>query len=410
MKIKILISCFSTALLLILSGQAMAQGGRISFGNLKVVPGVSVQAVHDDNIYLSRGNTADPEFSDWITHVKPGLGFDYTIPERGIIKLGYMGDLAYYDEYDKNDWSNHTGSFLLDYEAPGGLIFGIKNTYTDAEDPYGSDSQYKLGVPNTQRWFDNGKAKLGFKIGGKIRLLAYYNYYKQEYDLITDKTQDYEVNEYGAGIQGRFLPKTWFFIRYFYGDKDYFSHPTFAGATDSNDSDLDWSRVNMGLTWEPGAKLKGELNFGYQWRDYDNERDPVGNKYDDKDTWIAQTSVNFTATPTTTLSLSINRALKESGSNTNEYYEDTGVGLSLKQVFLTKFTLDLSATYSENEYNLPLPKKKDQDNFLGNVALTYQIQDWLSAGLRYTYSTKDSNYETDEYDDNQFMVSLGAVY
>jgi len=406
MKKGILISHLALGFLMLLSAHAMAQGGRIQIGKTKVIPGISLQEVYDDNIYLVNDN----EESDWITHVMPALGGTYSFEERGSLSLGYAGDLAYYSDNDKNDWQTHKGMFNLDYEAPGGLILGISNTYTDAEDPYGSPSQYKLGVPKTERWNNDGKGKIGYNFGNRLKALAYYNYYKQDYDLAADYTQDYDDNEFGLGFQIRMLPKTWGFIRYHYGERDYFTNKPADNVTEATDSDFDWSRVNVGLTWDTGAKLSGEVNFGYQWKDYDNISDPGRNRYEDKDTWIAGTAVNYTATATTTLSLSIARALRESGSNTNEFFEDTGFGLSLKQILFTKFTLDLSGTYSKNDYNLPVAKKKEHDNYLASLGLDYRIQDWLSAGVSYKYMEKESNYPQDEFTDNQFMISLRGVY
>ena len=36
--------------------------------------------------------------------------------------------------------------------------------------------------------------------------------------------------------------------------------------------------------------------------------------------------------------------------------------------------------------------------------------DWLTAGVGYDYYRKESNYETDEYKVNRFLVTLRAMY
>jgi Putative beta-barrel porin 2 len=418
MKKEAFVCFFVTTLLMLTSVQVMAKGGRIHSGNLKVIPGITVEEVYDDNIYLGNGTnrTTELEESDWITHIKPGIMVDYGFAgQRGGLTLGYQGDLAYYDDNDQNDWRNHTGIFGLNYSAPGGLFFGVNNVYTSAEDPYGSDSQYKLGVAQTKRWENDLGSKLGFVFSNRLKVIGFYNYYKQDYKEREDFSQDYDDNEFGTGLEMKVFPKTWGFIRYHYGERDYYSHPAIVNgvatnSTNRNDADFDWHRVNMGLNWDSGAKLSGEVNFGYQWLDYDNRLDPVGNRYEDKDTWIASTAVNFEATKTTTLSLSIWRQVTPTGSNTKEFYEDTGVGLSLEQVFLAKFTLSVIGNYSSNDYNMPAVKKKNNDNYGAGIGLDYDIQDWLSAGVKYSYSKKDSNYRADEYSDNQFSLSVSLVY
>lgn len=413
MKRVIFITGLAVSILILLSSHVMAQGGKIQMGKLKIIPGLTLQGVHDDNIYLGNGNndTTELEESDWISHVMPALGFNYSFPERGSLFLGYAGDLAYYDDNDQNDWQTHKGIFDLIYEAPGGIILGINNLYTDAEDPYSTENEYKLGIPLTERWNNDLKTKLGYNFGNRFKILAYYNFYKQDYDNdIEDYTQDYDVNEFGVGFQMRLLPKTWGFLRYYSGKRDYFTYPAGTGVTDANDSDFDWNRVNAGLAWDTGAKLSGELNLGYQWKEYDNPTDINGDKYEDKDTWIAATSITYIATPTTTLALSITRALRERYSDTNEYFEDTGIGIDLAQVIMTKFTLTVGGAYNNNDYNLPSNKSREDDNYRANISFDYMIQDWLTAGVGYRYKKKDSNYEENEYTDNQFMISLSAVY
>ncbi len=413
MKRGIFISCLVVGLLFCLNSVVMAEAGNIQFGNLKIIPSITVQEVYDDNIYLQNGSNRTTELkeSDWITHIKPGIVLDYTIPgKRGKIDLGYQGDLAYYRDNDNNDWDTHTGFFNLDYSAPGGFILGIDEVYTDTSDPYSSDNQYRLGQSQTERWFNTLKTKIGYGFSKQFRILAYYNYYKQDYDLRRDYTQDYSYNEFGVGAEFKLFPKTWGFVRYHYGECDYFTHPSGTGLTDRNDSDFDWHRINVGLNWETGAKLGGELNFGYQWKDYDNPTDVNGTRYDDRDTWLAATSMFFKATSTTTLFLDISRAIRDADSNTNLYYEDTGIGLTLQQKILRKFTLIAGGSYSINDYNQPTPKDRDDDNYKANIDLTYKIQEWLSAGIGYYYWKKDSNYRENDFTDNQFKVSVSLVY
>jgi hypothetical protein len=400
------------SLMILISNHAVAEVGKIRVGNLKIIPGIGLKEVYDDNIYLGNGsnNTTEIEESDWILHLAPSILLDYTMNSRGGLKLGYMGDFAYYNDNDDNDWRNHTGFLKFNYNAPGGLILGIDNTYIDAADPYGTLNNYKLGVPQTKRWSDAFKGKIGYLFSERFKVLGYYNYYKQNYDEDVDYTQDYDDNEFGLGFEMRVMPKTWGFLRYHHGERDYFTHPAGTGSNESNDSDYDWDRVNLGLSWEPKAKLSGELNFGYQWRDYGNAADPAGGRYDNKNTWIASTAVGYQASPTTKLSLRLTRALRESGSSTNEYYEDTGIGIDLKHDLMTKFTLSAGLGYSQNDYNLPLINPREDDKYTANVGLDYKVQDWLKAGVGYQYEKRDSNDIANEYTDNKFTVSLSALY
>lgn len=411
MKRGIFIVGFVVSILMLLFSQVMAQRGRIRFDKLKIIPGLTLKEVYDDNIYLGNGadNTIELKESDLITHIMPSLGLDYSLHERGNLSFNYTGDLAYYNDNNSNDWQTHEGEFNFNYQAPGGIILDINTIHTDAEDPYGNFELYRIGL-KTERRGNDLKAKIAYSFGNRFQILAYYNYYKQDYDLLRDYTQDWDIKEFGAGFQMRLLPKTWAFFRYYFGERDYFTHPAGTGVTESNDSDFDWKRVNFGLTWESGAKLEGELNFGYQLMDYENTADLEGDRYDGKDTWIAATSITYTATPTIGLSLSLTRALRETGSGDNEYFEDTGIGVNMKKVIKSKFILTVGGVYSVNDYNTPLTRPREDDSYRVNVDLDYLIQDWLTAGIDFRYEKKDSNYSENDYTDTQFIILLSAVY
>jgi len=411
MRRGILVIGVMVGMVMMVSSQASAQGGRIRYGKLTVVPGLTVQETYDDNIYLGNGTntTTERKESDLITHLMPALGLKYTLPERGALALAYDGDLAFYGDDDDNNWQTHKGTVGLDYRAPGGIILGIVNVYTDAEDPYSNLEQYRIGL-KTERWNNDLTAKVGYGFGNRSQAFVYYNYHKQDYDLARDYTQDYAGNEFGLGYQMRVLPKTWGFARFHLGERDYVTHPPGTGVTGANDSDFTWRRLNVGLTWDSGAKLNGELNLGYQWQEHENRIDVSGNAYEDKNTWIAATSVTHAVTPATALALRITRAIRQTGSDTNEYFEDTGIGLGLLKKILTKYTVTATIAYNVNAYNVPVKKTREDDNYHADIGLDYKIRDWLSAAAGYRYKRKGSNYPKNDYTDNQFLISVQGVY
>lgn len=384
-------------------------GGKIKLGRLTVIPGFTLQEVYDDNIFLGNGNNNNTELkeSDWITHTVPSLLLNYQLDGRGQVNAGYLGDYAWYRDNDAMDWKSHTALFNADYEAPGGLIAGIDNTYIDTADPFGDVNQYRLGQ-QTKRWNDLLQTKLGYRFSDRFKMLGYYNYYKQDYDLERDFTQDFDSNEFGLGAHVKVMPLTWAFIRYYYGERDYNSYAF--GVNESNDADYDWHRVNVGLAWDPEGKLKGELNFGYEWQDHENNFDSSGRRYENEDSWIAGTKISYSATSTTTLTLTIFRAFRYSGSDTAEYFEDTGGSIGIIQALHYRLNLLANVGYSMNEYNLPADNPKSQDNYIATIGLEYKLMEWLAAIASYTHNRKESNYEVDEYRDNQVLVGLRAVY
>ena len=122
MKKKMFFSWLVGTVIVFLSAQVMAQGGRIHYGKLKVIPEVEFQYLYDDNIYLGNGsnNTDELKESDWIFHVKPALFLGYSLGERGGLKLGYLGDFAYYTDNNDNDWKTTGGCLNWTMRRPAG--------------------------------------------------------------------------------------------------------------------------------------------------------------------------------------------------------------------------------------------------------------------------------------------------
>jgi hypothetical protein len=426
MKKAKIITCIVALMLLMLPMQLQAQqtenlqmqaqsttgSNRINFGNLSVIPMIELQGIYDDNIYRGNGKEfANPattrqekKEADWISHLKPGLLLNLVMPERGYFNLGYQGDFAFYNKNTNNNWASNMGLLDFNYMAPSGLIAGVADTYKASEDPYGNADAYAVGRVS-KRWNNDLRTKLGYGITSNFRSILYYNNSIQKYQNILDFSQNYTDNEVGISVESRFMPRTWGFLRYHYGERKYDTlGPT--ERTNAFNSDHNWSRINTGLTWDAGSRLSGELNFGYQWLAYKNPRTSAGLRREDQTGFIALTAIQFLASPTTRLGMNIKRELRTSASDTNERFTDTGIGFNVQQQLMAKLFLLGGLSYSKYEYNT----NRTDDNYLGDIALNYLIRDWLSVKAGYAYNRKDSNVALEEFVDNQFMVSLKIVY
>jgi len=402
--------------LILSSYQAVAQVGNIRFGNLTIVPSLTLEGVVDDNIFLGNGSndTTELKEGDYIFHIMPGIQFNYDLPERGDVNLGYRGDFAFYAQNGDNDWQRHNLTFGLNYEAPSGLIFGLDDSYVDAEDPFGNLEQFNQGII-TKRWTNDFYTRLGYAHADRYKGFVFYNRYKQDYKEDRDFSQDYTIDEIGVGVETRLWPKTWGFFRYHYGQQDFFTEQVniaSANVTDANDADNTRSRINVGLAWDPDAKVTGEVNFGYVWLSYDNVVDSTDRLYEDKNTWVANTSVTWLATASTTLILDIMRAVRPRAASSKDFFTDTRIGLDIRQFLLPKLLLFAGIGYGIQDYKLPeAPNPSRDDDILdGHIRLSYKTQDWLSADAAYTYEDKDSNYDVNDYTNNRIMLSITAVY
>ncbi|MFW6147585.1 MAG: outer membrane beta-barrel protein [Thermodesulfobacteriota bacterium] len=409
-KWTVMLSCFA-CLSVLMPTAVNAQYSKIGFGDLGITPSLGLKGMYDDNIYLVNGSDSEGEEkeSDFITHLLPEVIFNYDLPDRGGLTIDYRGDLATYSSNSSNNWQTHQARLDLQYLAPIGLVGDFGLGYTDAEDPYGNIENFRIGQ-TTERTYKDVNLSVGYDFTNIFKVTLFYSRYIQDYALERDYTQDYEADEWGFGIQRRLLPKTWGVFRYLYGSRDYVTHPSGTGVSEANDSDFDWHAMYVGLTWDIGAKLNGEINLGYEWRSHQNSVDARGNRYKDKNTWISSTQVSFQATPTSAIALGVTRGLRQTGSDTNEYFEDTGIGINFRKLITTKYVLTTGMVYGINNYNLPKSEPREDNNFELGADLDYEIREWLTAGIGYKYQKNDSNYKRYSYTNNQFGISITARY
>lgn len=388
-----------------------AKESNIKMGKIEIVPSITARGVYDDNIYLENDD-AESKQEDWITHIEPGILFRYGMGVRGDVSFGYKGDFAMYADKSGDNWNNHTGYLKVRYDAPGGLIVGLDETYKVKEDPYGNLAQFRLGQ-TTKRWNNDLKAKLGYQFSDQFKLLGYYDSFIQEYDLERDFSQDYNDNQFGVGLETRIKTRTWGFVRYYYGARDYTSHPAGSGVNDDNDADYRWHGVRAGVNWDATPKLNGELNVGYQWALFDNDADVKGIAYEDKDMFVADTSMIYTPFTDASLRFRLFRALRSTGANTARFFEETGLGLDYQQTFMTVASFRIGGLYSMDAHNMPEMngvEDREDDNLKFNAGVDYNILEWLKAGVAYQYWKKDSNHDYNDFVDNRFTGLIGATY
>lgn len=385
-----------------------AETGKIKFGNLEILPRLGLDVIWDDNIFLRSGDPglANTVLEDTIYKVKPALIFNYIIEGRGYLSLGYDGTLAYYQDYDFNDWESHKVPFKFDYKSPGGLLAGIDYLFEDTNDPFTNEADaLNASILPKQRDINELKANLGYQFGETLKALGYYNYRSQDYsEKAINFSQDYKHNEGGVGVEARFLPKTWGFLDYHYGDREYVT-PGVA-TNESNNSDYNYHRINTGFKWDGGAKWDGELNLGYKWQEYKNDFDPSGNARNDISTWIADTNIGYQMTKVFRLGLLLSRDLKQTGSDSYEYNEDTSAGLTINYTPIEKTDFLAGYTFTQNDYNTG---RNDRINQI-DLGVDYKIQPWLVAKAEYTYKKRDSDVAAYDYDNNKFLVGLTAGF
>jgi len=171
----------------------------------------------------------------------------------------------------------------------------------------------------------------------------------------------------------------------------------------------------VGAEFEPGGKLSGEVKVGYGSKDWKNTRDISGNVLNDHDTWLAETSVTYQPTERTGLTLMFQRSQLGSTDTDTSTYDNTILGLTLRQELIHRFTLIAGAEWNQNDYQdepVGRPEKR-YDIYTFNAGVDYKANRWLTFGVNYRYKEKnasDTAYATGEYEVNALSAKASAAF
>ena len=370
--------------------------GNLHLGPLKIHPFLDASETYDDNIYLSPSHEED----DFITVVSPGLQLELPFLGRHSLKAGYRADLYAFADNDQENRQDQKADALLHLDFPVGLELKAGDTYTLAAEARTRE------FPGGKRFYVENRAfgEAGYRFVDVWKIqLNYENIYHRYEDQPYHDESSYRNNGYGATLFYQFLPKTSVLGEYRLIDTEYqyLSH-------DIRDSKA--HTVYGGLYWDPTAKLSGALKGGYTWKKFENSE--VARHYD-ANTWSMAVDLLWRATNYTQLKLTGERLYRDYILEANRYYRSTAGTLTLSQRILTKLTFTASGYLTRNEFPeraFNPDRDKDQrrrDTVWGaGAGLLYQIQEWLSTELDYTFRKRNSNFNFYDYEDNLVTLKL----
>lgn len=386
--------------------------GNISLGRLEIHPGAKYEIVSDSNIYVRYTDEQD----DIIHRITPSLALKYAGTTPGnYFSIGYLVDFVVYSDFDLNNYENHNPSAEFGLESPAGLFLKVKESYASTEDPYGAENTYGIGR-QTARWNNTVDATIGYEYGA-YRIDAGYKNYVDGYDLVTDKWQERQDHEYSLSLFYHPTVKTGVFFTYDRTQAEYVKQNdgTALGWSSTTSQDNTENSYYLGVRFEPGGKLSGDVKLGWGERVWENAVDRDGHGYRDHGTWIADTSVRYDATAKTSISLYLTRGHYGSPDVVSASIVDTSAVVGLRQKIGIRFSLDLQVRYTSLDYKHETPGNPEKvlDAVDYTLGLDYEAKTWLKAGLKYQYKTKAANevdYLVDEYEVSIISTQIAATF
>jgi len=410
--------------LMLTQTSALAQGN-LRLGRVMVTTGFKYELRYDDNIFFEAENTQD----DVVHILSPSILFGYTgATPDDYFQAGYTGDFALHSDLTDNDWQRHSPFVSAGFSSPVGIYVKLGDSFSWSEDPFGTftefdqSSRFGLGE-KTERYDNTASALVGYHLADRWFTEVFYNNYLIRYDLEKDKWQNRMDHIASGALFYRITPKTSVLVQYKYTKAEYGEQndgifDPGRGTSWSSNTSQDYSLNDflVGVRFEPGGKISGEAKIGYGNKEFENQLDPQGFKYEDDDDFIASMFVTYRPTTRTSASLNLQRSHLGSPDADAASFVNTLIQFRIRQDFAYRLSGNLMLGYNLDDYQNEVPgiPSKYFNRYTFLAGLDWKVRPWLTAGLEYQYEEQvvsdDAAYGGSEYIRNLVLGYISFTY
>lgn len=374
----------------------------IRAGGFMLHPGVQLAAEYTDNAFYNELGLD----SDTIFHVRPYINAQSTW-SRHSLNVRLAADIARYRDFGFRDYEDY---FL---QISGKLDVRNRSYFTYAADYMNLHEE--LNSRDSEQGFEPTRYDLyGLSLGydhtfnrlslsGQVgwRRLDFEDAVSFDGDLIDNQDRDRDSTSLmvragyllRSGMQV-FASYRWYGVDY---DQEFDRNGYARGG--------DGYQVNAGIAKSITGKLDGSLFASYNERSYD---DPFLPKTKG---WAGGASLNWRATPLTTVSGSITSSVDDTTSAFASGYLRKLYMLRVDHELLRFVQINGFVAYSDNDYQLtpgapPDARSKDKI-FRGGVGVNWYINRHVFLAASYDHERLKSNVPGDDYEVNRVWLTLG---
>jgi hypothetical protein len=348
---------------------------------LKLTTFLSERVEYESNVFQVPSRTQGDE----IFWTMPGFALDYTFGSHSL-NATYRAEILNYVTLTELDTTHHVFSGALNLNYPRTMIT-LTDSFAQTTTPPGTELTGPVDS-TTNNLGVSGQYRLSptFAVGPSFTWLHQTFDQSSVGDLID--RDEYLV---GGSVFWRIQPKTDISLNYYHG------WTIFTAASDRNYTS---DGFTVGLNGRLTAKLSSTAFVGYTHQSADNSNQVAYSGL------VTGGGLTYTPTEKTTITLSTLRSTQASTDGSNPYYLTTSAFLSAGFQLLPKVTVDARVGGGVNDY--PTKDTIDgqtdwrRDTFLvAGGGITYTIQPWLSVGLDYLRTSRESNFASFNFVDER---------
>lgn len=397
-----------------------------SFANAQyhvdLTPSLTIGEMYDDNIYLD----PDHEKSDYLTMVSPGFNLDL-VGHHTTLGLRYAPTFVRYADETDNNTIRHAGTLTFGQDLGQYLRFDLTDTYTKTEEPIETiDTIVDVRQARLPYQRNTGSASFTYTFGPEDSITAGYRHSLLQND---DPTID------DGREQGPFATATlWMNVKN--GLEFSYNYTDAKFSRDVGRPSDDYTGQSGGVRYIYRFNPHQRCSIGYNLttREFDGTTE---------DYKVHDGTVGYEQALSPDLSVTLGagyfkqdneRTSDESGISYNAaitklFHRGSvmigGAG-GWHEAYLEADRTGFSRFWSVNahlEYQLLEPltgfaggslhhdrggRGREWNTYEGNCGLSWSFLRWFTAGLEYRYAKRNDDVDTDDYTDNQVMLTITA--
>lgn len=362
-----------------------AQGVRLADTPAFFSPFLNLAAGYDDNVGLTPTN----EVGSPLYIVSPGFLLDMRDPSR-VFQLSYQGAIGRYEDSKDDDYVDHTTRASLDWALSSRNALRLGLDHVRGHDPRGATDRpreessrpdkYRLTTPSALYAFGSRGAQ------GRVELWYSDAHKRYTNNRSTTFLADRDTEDYGGDFYWRVMPRTHALFEIRRTNIDYESP---ASPFDSRED-----RYYAGVTWEATAATSGTLKVGQVRKKFDSGLPKFsGSSWEALVSWSPRTYSRFDL-------YSSRQPIEATGLG--RFILSSATGIIWTHSWSSVLSTAFNARYQKDEYQGF--NRDDEIKSLG-AKVGYKFRRWVTLGAEYTYTQRESNRPTFEYDRNLWMLT-----
>ena len=370
--------------------------GAIQVGKFDVTPVLTTDFQYIDNVTYA-SSEAD-EISSWVAVISPQLNA-YTEFNGHEISMGYRIERGEYFSSDADNYTDHFANIKGDFEINDRNRIKGTLRYEDGHDERGR--RYSNGFGNELTSVDTFKdteAEAMYSYGalsafGRLDLSVGYEKIDYDNNDVVYLIRDRDRMKYNAKFLYRLWEGTNFVVdaRRDEINYDYDANP-------ENPLDSTENSLLAGLSWDFDDVTQSFAKIGYKEKTFD-----AANR-DDFSGLAWEVGVRYLPFTYSEITFSTKQDTRETNSEA-DYIRSTDYLVSWKHSWLERLSTTASIALMNDDYEGDVEDLRSDDSKKLTLAADYAFRRWLTFGLYYSMSDRDSNRDFIEYDRNVYGLT-----